>query len=572
MIFVRMSVWTALLSLLMLAENSTTPGEIRTPYPTVTNIAVEWMIQGDDNLNGVVMVKYRRAGEALWHNAMPLRRVPAGTSRSTRPTFKWDNRHSGSIFDLRPGTEYEIALTLSDPDGGAAEKTVRVRTRAVPRDPAKPRRKKATPRTLAAIAESSRPGDVILLAAGKYGQFQVPRDGAEGNPIVFRSADGGAEFDGVTLRGRKHVHLEGISAQGSIDLLGSEWLVVRRCKVKAKYGIIANNPPGTYNFYIADNVVTGFETWERTRMGAEPPPGFQGNEGEGIQITGSGNVICHNRVRGYRDCISFMEDTRAAQQVCNDVYNNDISIGNDDAIEADFAMGNCRILRNRIMNSFMGLSSQPGLGGPTYFIRNVMYNITNSPFKLSRYSSGDVLLHNTCVKVGDGLVAPHQGWSHALLRNNLCIGGSGGGVFGRYDSGPGRAVYLPGPELSADLDYDGVGAHGVPFQGNIRGVRFRSIEEMRERTQEKHAVLVGMDVFQAKVPFPDPAIPEWPVADLRISATSTAADAGIALANVNDGYAGKAPDLGAYEAGQALPVYGPRPKGEDELTSWKKER
>lgn len=32
----------------------------------------------------------------------------------------------------------------------------------------------------------------------------------------------------------------------------------------------------------------------------------------------------------------------------------------DDAIEADFTMGNCRVLRNRISNSFMGISSQPG--------------------------------------------------------------------------------------------------------------------------------------------------------------------------------------------------------------------
>jgi len=79
-----------------------------------------------------------------------------------------------------------------------------------------------------------------------------------------------------------------------------------------------------------------------------------------------------------------------------------------------------------------------------------------------------------------------------------------------------------------------------------------------------------MDVFQGKVPFPDPAIPEWPVPDLRIRAGSAAVDAGTPLANVNDGYAGKAPDLGAYEAGQSLPVYGPRPRGVDEASAWKR--
>jgi hypothetical protein len=38
-----------------------------------------------------------------------------------------------------------------------------------------------------------------------------------------------------------------------------------------------------------------------------------------------------------------------------------------------------------------------------------------------------------------------------------------------------------------------------------------------------------------------------------------AVDAGCILPNVNDGFAGKAPDLGALQAGQPIPIYGPRP-------------
>ncbi len=71
-------------------------------------------------------------------------------------------------------------------------------------------------------------------------------------------------------------------------------------------------------------------------------------------------------------------------------------------------MGNARIMRNRITNCFIGLSSQPGLGGPTYFIRNVMYNLINTPFKLARGSQGDIVLHNTVVKVGDGFMVGHN--------------------------------------------------------------------------------------------------------------------------------------------------------------------
>ena len=47
--------------------------------------------------------------------------------------------------------------------------------------------------------------------------------------------------------------------------------------------------------------------------------------------------------------------------------------------------------------------------------------------------------------------------------------------------------------------------------------------------------------------------------DFRLRPGSAAIDRGVAIQNVNDGFIGKAPDLGALEAGQPLPIYGPRP-------------
>ena len=38
----------------------------------------------------------------------------------------------------------------------------------------------------------------------------------------------------------------------------------------------------------------------------------------------------------------------------------------------------------------------------------------------------------------------------------------------------------------------------------------------------------------------------------------TTVDRGVVLSNITDGFAGKAPDLGALEVGQAPPHYGPR--------------
>jgi hypothetical protein len=58
---------------------------------------------------------------------------------------------------------------------------------------------------------------------------------------------------------------------------------------------------------------------------------------------------------------------------------------------------------------------------------------------------------------------------------------------------------------------------------------------------------------------PDPQHLYWPKDyDLRLRPHSKAIDAGVMLPNIDDGYTGKAPDLGAYEYGQAVPHYGPR--------------
>ena len=50
------------------------------------------------------------------------------------------NMFSGSVFDLRPDTDYELSLTLADPDGvvGDAQRTLHAHTRAEPQ-PARPR-------------------------------------------------------------------------------------------------------------------------------------------------------------------------------------------------------------------------------------------------------------------------------------------------------------------------------------------------------------------------------------------------------------------------------------------------
>ncbi len=535
-------------------DNATKPGEVTAPYPTITNLSVEWRIEGDDNLNGVVEVRYRPAGEHNWRTGMPLRRVPAGEGRTTTRPFRWENKHSGSIFDLQPDTEYEIALALNDPDGLTAERTIRARTRGVPRAAPGAATRNVTPNT---IDQPAKPGEVLLLEPGNYGRFVARFDGEPGRPVVYRSAGGDAVFDSISLDGRKHVFLEGLVIRTepggqnpsgtAVSMRGAVECVVRRSRINAVYGVRASAPPGCTNCYIADNVIEGTTAWIPEAMGANGA-----NIGEGIQMTGPGNVIEFNRVTGFRDCISTMEDTGVHEQVSIDILNNDIYTGADDAIEADFCFHNCRIMRNRITNSFVGLSSQPGLGGPTYFIRNVMYNLTYVPFKLHRFSSGDVILHNTTVKVGDGMACfSGQPFDFAYFRNNLSIGGPTGGTrWGGYGAGTGMAANISSHGPHSSFDYDAVGTWGTPFAARIGGRDFFDVEP--------HGLRVDMSVFE-DVEFPNPPLPVREPPDLRPRADASVVDAGLRIPNVNDAYLGKGPDIGAYEAGQALPHYGPRP-------------
>jgi hypothetical protein len=172
------------------------------------------------------------------------------------------------------------------------------------------------------------------------------------------------------------------------------------------------------------------------------------------------------------------------------------------------------------------------------------------------------------VKIGDGLRMPHAAgmFARSVFRNNLMVGGPGGGKFGLYSSGTGNALFTPNPDPTNDYDHNGVGSHELPFRAQIGKTVFASFEEFRAKFP--NTVRVDLGVFRG-VTFPNPAVPEREAADLRLRAGSAAIDAGIRIPNVNDGFNGAAPDLGAYEFGRAPPHYGPRPEGVDEETDWK---
>jgi len=80
--------------------------------------------------------------------------------------------------------------------------------------------------------------------------------------------------------------------------------------------------------------------------------------------------------------------------------------------------------------------------------------------------------------------------------------------------------------------------------------------------QDRHSINVDYDDFvAARPPSGDPRQLYAPEDfDFRLQPRSRAIDAGVVIAGVNDGFTGSAPDLGAYERGEPVPHYGPRPQ------------
>ncbi|MBN2062304.1 MAG: hypothetical protein JW882_18020, partial [Deltaproteobacteria bacterium] len=93
--------------------------------------------------------------------------------------------------------------------------------------------------------------------------------------------------------------------------------------------------------------------------------------------------------------------------------------------------------------------------------------------------------------------------------------------------------------------------------------KFTDLTQFQKATkQDTHSMLIDFSIFQ-NVKAPDYKSPtqvyyEVKPSDFQLVEGASAIDAGCVIPNVNDNFTGKAPDLGALEAGMPLPIYGPR--------------
>jgi hypothetical protein len=618
------------------------PSDVITQPPTLRALGIEWPFAGDSNRNATVTIRYRRKGSDAWRTGLPPLRVGGEETKYLALDYTPPTMFSGSVFDLEPDTAYEVALKIADPDGvtGVAERTVEMRTRAVPRPASDGRTFHVYPQgyqgekqqpafngLLAAFnmgashsdwfnAYPSRvkPGDVIVVHAGLYkdtryrygsgigtlfdGTYYLTASGTADRPIVIRAAgDGPVVFDGdgnavlFDVTAASHLYFEGITFRntdiailaGRKRIIGSEGLTVRRSRFEDVGVGITTDWSGSRNFYIADNVFIGRQIPDhlmgwigRTWQGfPDFPVPLKSNAA--VKVYGSGHVVEYNDVAHFHDGIDHatygMPEADASGRIIRDrmpvsidIVGNDIRDVDDNCIEADGAMGNIRILRNRCFNhAHRALSAQPVLGGPAYFIGNLVYHAPEGgSLKLTANSSGLVVYHNTFI----GEAHDMGPVSNLHFRNNLMLGqGAFPEVFAvdtftSYSSSDYNG-FRPNPGAKDSFGWNSPEA-GVlaDYRKDRVARRFASLKDYSAATgQDRHSVLVDYADF-VRVSAPDPKDPRRFYApeefDFSLNPKSRAIDAGQVLPNVNDGFTGKAPDLGAFERGKPLPSYGSR--------------
>ena len=462
----------------------------------------------------------------------------------------------------------------------------------------------------------SQPGDTLLVHAGLYrperlnyvdpmmapfdGLMSLTLKGTEEKPITIKSAgDGEVIFDGAgshrlfDVMASQHHIFDGLTFRnadvaifaGQKEVTGAVALTVKNCRFENVGAGVWTEYAGSSDFYIADNLFLGRDDrfrligWGGRQRSPDGPSWAEPLYGShllssyyAVKVYGPGHVIAHNAIAYFHDAIGVStygtpesDPDRRASSI--DIYNNDMHMSNDDFVETDGGVHNIRVFNNRGINAAQGgYSAQPVFGGPAYFIRNISYHVPSGvAFKFSAKAAGMYVFHNTII--GENLIRDPAANMH--FRNNLYLSGDT----------PDRGILrLANATDNYSTDYNGYRPNrDVPEQFQFLAPKtgerlyepsaedwqvFSNLDAFREATgQETHSLEVDFDIFENLAP-PDSAnkYAVYHAMDLNFSlnADGRAVDAGVVIATVNEDHCGQAPDLGALEAGQPSPHYGPR--------------
>jgi hypothetical protein len=546
--------------------------ERATPEQIAFRLLVTSAVPADAKLN----VRYKRTCDPDWRDAHPAYRVNPAWIAGGAPVEPVDS-FAGTIFDLIPGTSYEIELTLVRP-GQADERMVAVAaTRGLPAA-AGAVTVTATPADdLQAKLDALGPGDVLELADGSYavdGLF-LASSGTEAQPIYIR----GQSRSGVILQnpGRvlqiqeaSHVVIENMTLEGSGVDSGTDassvgisfWdgalqenITLRQLDITGvDMGIVASGTIQSVLVY--ESSLRGNNVWT--------PEFIETNltwNDDGIRVPGQGNCVFQNTLHGFGDSLAV---TDGVESVAVYFYRNRITMTGDDSFEADYGTRNLGFYDNYVTNASTLLSLDPLWGGPLYCFRNVIFNTVRGPFKLNNTNSGFFVYNNTIVRTegttdwgwvqfNNGAL---QGWS---FRNNVLVY--------RGTSGNLLAIESDGND-PIDFTHNAWYPDGSVWW-SATGGSFSSIAEARagvpattalfgaSTSRHQHDVITESEPFASPIPLGSDHLTELDTSLVPAPKAGAAFEAaGTPIPNVTDGFSGTAPDMGAIITGRPPPAWG----------------
>ena len=463
-------------------------------------------------------------------------------------------------------------------------------------------------------------GDIILVHAGEYksdrtrylnglphpgynalstlfdGTYYLTADGTADKPIVIKAAgDGEVIFDGddaqtfFNLMGADYNYFEGITFRnanlvfliGYKDIIGSSGFTLKNSRLyDIGRGVQADWSGSKYitildNSFIGrhdpKNVVGWNGQWLKRPQGYEMLGGPDGSE-YGVKVYGQGHVVAYNYFANWHDGLDITtygdpdgtpNEIRDRVPVSIDFYNNDFFNMGDNCIETDGGAHNIRAFRNRCYNSVGGaLSATPLAGGPVYFFQNVVYNVSTGA--ATKYSSSVNTLTFQNTLIGDVRANAPGLYFH----NNLILSNTQGAIYAitsqtNYSMSDHNG-FRPNDGAATSFEWS-VPPAEVAYEKDPEKVVKRTYKTLQEYSaasgRDKNSVIVDYNIFTKASPADRKDVEKVYAPedfDFTLKRGSVAIDAGAVIPNINDGFTGKAPDLGAYESGQPLPHYGPR--------------
>lgn len=512
-------------------------------------------------------VRYRELKSTTWLNAMDL----VYDAR--------DGEYRGSIVNLKPDTRYEAELA-----NGSSKSHIAFRTRNDDFPVGKT--------TVISPGETDKP--VVITESGSPDGYHIitVNNGSKSTLNLENAFDFGIEIDAdyVIIRG---VEIRNAAIHGIIIRKNRHDIVIEQCHITfwGRIGgpVTYGNLEGGYDSGIYAEDSTFNLTIQRNLI--EDPRGASNDweEGhpdgpQGISVFQSlgGNVIRYNEIvssedHGFNDGIGGGENYSFTGNMNrdSDIYGNIIRNVWDDAIESEGGNMNVRIWGNYIHYFFNGIATASTSKGPVYIFRNISgesrtghrNNVGGAFIKTGEteeFGGGRrFILHNTILQPGgvSDVFTSHVN-PNCVTRNNIFD------VIGRLATDREK-------KPASDYDYDyfsgetkGSSAkeiHSIKFNQTPSGTRLFVPSYSLEFYLKSSVNSIKWGAFRYQL-----GEREVEITDPVVWIPNPLIDAGITIAGFNDGYVGKAPDIGAFETGLAPLQFGRRAyrNHNDERAPW----